>query len=243
VAVTLGARGAVVAGPRGATMIPVPAGLRIRADGGPDTCGAGDRFASAAAAALYEGADVEDAVVAAVDAAARFVGAGAAASLSQAPRTALPALTAFELVARVRRRAGRVVATGGCFDLLHPGHVSLLCQARALGDALVVCVNSDDSVRALKGPGRPIVPAADRARLLAALEPVDAVAVFDEPSPALLLDRLAPDIWVKGGDYTEADLPEAEVVRRHGGEVVLVPLVDGYSTTRLVSAAKPRGAR
>jgi rfaE bifunctional protein nucleotidyltransferase chain/domain len=131
-----------------------------------------------------------------------------------------------------------LVATGGCFDLLHPGHLSLLRQARALGDALVVCVNSDESVRRRKGPDRPIVPAADRIALLEALEPVDAVIMFDEDTPTALLETLRPDLWVKGGDYTITDLPEAPVVRRHGGQIVLIPLVSGYSTSRLVSAAR-----
>jgi rfaE bifunctional protein nucleotidyltransferase chain/domain len=101
----------------------------------------------------------------------------------------------------------------------------------------VVCLNSDASVRALKGPGRPLVRDRDRARLLTALSFVDAVAVFDEDSPTAVLERLRPDVWVKGGDYTAADLPEREVVERHGGEDVLVPTVPGYSTSRLVAAA------
>jgi rfaE bifunctional protein nucleotidyltransferase chain/domain len=146
--------------------------------------------------------------------------------------------SAFEMAAEVRARGGRLVATGGCFDLLHPGHVSLLRQARAMGDALIVCLNSDDSVRRLKGPSRPIVAERDRARLLGELASVDAVTIFDESSPAALLERLRPDIWVKGGDYAEADLPEAGVVRRHGGEIALIPTVRGYSTTQLVTRSR-----
>jgi rfaE bifunctional protein nucleotidyltransferase chain/domain len=130
------------------------------------------------------------------------------------------------------------VATGGCFDLLHPGHLSLLRRARMLGDALVVCVNSDASVRRRKGPGRPIVPAADRIVLLEALEPVDAVIMFEEDTPATLLETLRPDVWVKGGDYTIGELPEAAVVHRHGGQVVIIPLVGEYSTSRLVAAVR-----
>jgi rfaE bifunctional protein nucleotidyltransferase chain/domain len=131
-----------------------------------------------------------------------------------------------------------VVATGGCFDLLHAGHVATLEAARALGDCLVVCLNSDASVRALKGPGRPLVRAVDRARVLMALESVDAVLVFDEPTPAAVLDRLRPDVWVKGGDYAHGELAEADVVRRHGGQVVLLPYLDRHSTSRLVAAAR-----
>ncbi|MFD2800187.1 D-glycero-beta-D-manno-heptose 1-phosphate adenylyltransferase [Prauserella oleivorans] len=243
-AVTVGAQGALLSGPGddGAVLpFPVSGTATLAGATRPDTCGAGDRFASAAAAALLEGADVPGAVRAAVDAAARFVAAGGAAALSvdggPAPR---PAGSAFSLAERIRRQGGRLVATGGCFDLLHPGHVTLLEQARALGDALVVCVNSDESVRRLKGAGRPIMPAEDRVRLLQALACVDAVVVFDEPSPSTVLSRLRPDVWVKGGDYAGAELPEAPVVRRHGGEVVLVPTVEGYSTTRLVQEAMSR---
>ena len=141
-------------------------------------------------------------------------------------------------MASVRRRGGRVVAAGGCFDLLHAGHVRLLGQARRLGDCLVVCLNSDASVRSLKGPGRPLVGAPDRARVLAALECVDAVLIFDEPTPAAVLERLRPDVWVKGGDYTSGELPEASVVRRYGGEVILLPYTDRHSTSQLVAAAR-----
>jgi rfaE bifunctional protein nucleotidyltransferase chain/domain len=129
------------------------------------------------------------------------------------------------------------VATGGCFDLLHTGHIRLLRQARELGDALIVLVNSDASVRALKGSGRPVMRDADRARVLAALACVDAVAVFDGLTPERMLEDLRPDIWVKGGDYVAADLPEADVVYRHGGEVMILPTVAGYSSSRLIAAA------
>jgi rfaE bifunctional protein nucleotidyltransferase chain/domain len=240
VAVTTGSRGAVLADGLGETNVPIPAAARTPGHTAPDTCGAGDRFAAAATAALLGGADPAEAVVTAVEAAARFVAAGGATALSTNDGPVpdpQPATDAFGLAERVREGGGRLIATGGCFDLLHPGHVSLLRQARALGDALVVCLNSDASVRGLKGPGRPLVRDRDRARLLTALSFVDAVAVFDEPSPVAVLEKLRPHVWVKGGDYAEADLPEREVVERHGGEVVLVPTVPGYSTSRLVAAA------
>jgi rfaE bifunctional protein nucleotidyltransferase chain/domain len=245
VAVTVGRAGAALhtAGGEG-QLVPVPSAVRVSSLGHPDSCGAGDRFAAEAAAARLAGESVTTAVVAAVDAASRFISAGGAATLSTTdvgvPRCdrGTRSYSAFEVAARVRRSGGRLVATGGCFDLLHAGHVSLLRRARALGDALIVCLNSDESVRRLKGPNRPIVPAADRIRLLAELISVDAVVVFDEPSPAELLDRLRPEIWVKGGDYSGTPLPEAEVVTRHGGEVVLMPMVDGYSTTHLVDTAR-----
>jgi rfaE bifunctional protein nucleotidyltransferase chain/domain len=129
-----------------------------------------------------------------------------------------------------------VVATGGCFDMLHAGHVSMLTAARALGDCLIVCLNSDASVRRLKGAGRPVNSAADRAAVLAALECVDCVTVFDEDTPAAALRMLRPDLWVKGGDYGGQDLPEASVLGAWGGQAVTVPYLDGRSTTRLHAA-------
>ena len=237
VAVTLGARGAVLATTDGCTTVPVPE-LQTAQDC--DTCGAGDAFAAAVTGALLSGSSIRAAVAAAVCSASEFVTSGGLASINALARDPSSPLRgcATDVVTRLRHRGGRLVATGGCFDLLHPGHLSLLRQARALGDALVVCVNSDESVRRRKGPGRPIVPAADRIALLEALEPVDAVIIFDEDTPAALLETVRPDVWVKGGDYTIGDLPEEPVVRRHGGRIVIIPLVGGYSTSRLVSAAR-----
>jgi D-beta-D-heptose 7-phosphate kinase / D-beta-D-heptose 1-phosphate adenosyltransferase len=238
VAITLGARGAVLATSDECTIVPVP---DIEVPPNCDTCGAGDAFATAVTGALLVTSSVSAAVAAAVGAASQFVAAGGAASITPSTKvTRAPSSqpSAMDVVARLRRRGGRLVATGGCFDLLHPGHLSLLRQARALGDALVVCVNSDKSVRRRKGPGRPIVPATDRITLLEALEPVDGVIMFEEDTPTTLLETLRPDVWVKGGDYTLDDLPEASVLRRHGGQIVIIPLVDGYSTSRLVSAAR-----
>ncbi|MCW2513042.1 MAG: hypothetical protein JWR11_2084 [Mycobacterium sp.] len=250
--VTMGARGArLFARDRPRRHVGVPA---IDAVGAvrPDVCGAGDRFAVAATVALAAGADVSVAVTSAVEAAARFVSAGGAAGVST---HAFPSLIGESLLragdsedvgtAGVARLADRwraegrtVVATGGCFDLLHTGHVKLLRHARELGDALIVLINSDESVRALKGPHRPIVPAADRARVLAALACVDAVGVFEESTPERALREICPDVWVKGGDYAADDLPEADVVRRHGGDVVIVPTVGDYSSSRLIAAAQ-----
>ncbi|HEX2316078.1 MAG TPA: D-glycero-beta-D-manno-heptose 1-phosphate adenylyltransferase, partial [Thermomonospora sp.] len=203
-----------------------------------DACGAGDCFSAAAALALADGALLSEAVTEAVRRAAAFVASGTASPEPPAPEpvTGDP----WQAVRRVRERGGTVVATGGCFDLLHPGHVSLLRQARALGDLLVVCLNSDASVRGLKGPGRPVMTEQDRARVLGALDCVDAVMIFEERTPARLLDRLRPDLWVKGADYASADLPEAQVVRRHGGQVVLLPYLEGRSSTGLVERARSR---
>jgi rfaE bifunctional protein nucleotidyltransferase chain/domain len=138
-----------------------------------------------------------------------------------------------------------LVAAGGCFDVLHAGHVSMLRAARALGDGLLVCINSDASVRRLKGPGRPLNPAADRAAVLGALDCVDDVVIFEEDTPERLLGELRPDIWVKGGDYDGRELPEEAVLRRWGGMAVTVPYLDGRSTTRIATAAalaaRPQG--
>ncbi|MBI3909985.1 MAG: D-glycero-beta-D-manno-heptose 1-phosphate adenylyltransferase [Armatimonadetes bacterium] len=134
------------------------------------------------------------------------------------------------------RRAGRtLVFTNGCFDLLHVGHVRYLQAARALGGVLIVGVNTDASVRRLKGPGRPILPLEERAEILAALACVDYVTFFDEPTPAELLAAIQPQIHVKGGDYREDELPEAPVVRAYGGQVVILPFVAGHSTTQIVA--------
>ena len=134
-------------------------------------------------------------------------------------------------------RADRLVFTNGCFDLLHRGHVELLIAARDYGDRLLVGLNSDDSVRRLKGPGRPLAPAADRAVCLAALEAVDAVVVFDEDTPAALIDALQPDVVVKGGDYTPDQVVGRDTVEARGGRVVIVPLLAGRSTTDLLDRA------
>ena len=143
-----------------------------------------------------------------------------------------------EFVARFRRpRATRLVFTNGCFDLLHRGHVEYLHAARSLGDALVVGLNSDASVRRLKGTGRPINPAEDRAWVLASLAAVDAITVFDDDTPAALIRALLPDVLVKGGDYRIEQVVGADDVIAAGGEVVLAPLVAGRSTTAMLARA------
>jgi D-sedoheptulose 7-phosphate isomerase len=132
------------------------------------------------------------------------------------------------------------VFTNGCFDLLHPGHVDLLQRARALGDWLIVGLNSDRSVRALKGPGRPLLPQEERAALLRALRCVDDAIIFDEPTPARLIEELQPDVLVKGGDWPVEQIIGAEVVWRKGGRVLSLPLKPGYSTTSLVEEIQAR---
>ena len=135
----------------------------------------------------------------------------------------------------LRESGACLVFTNGCFDLLHPGHVSYLAAARALGDALVVGLNSDESVRGLgKGLDRPLVPEADRAAVLGALRAVDAVVIFDERTPVRLMREVRPAVYVKGGDYRVEDLPEAEVAAEIGAEVKILPFEPGYSTSALV---------
>lgn len=218
VCVTLGSDGAVLAEGTAEPLL-VPA---RRADPH-DTCGAGDRFAATVTASLTGTTATGAAVKTAVEAAGDFVASGGAAS--------------FTPVAR-RAKDRTIVATGGCFDLLHAGHVATLQAARRLGDRLIVCLNSDDSVRRLKGEDRPVVPERDRARLLAALDCVDDVVVFDEDTPMHVLAGLRPDIWVKGGDYSEDDLPESDLLATWGGRTVVVPFHDGHSTTSLIETAR-----
>jgi rfaE bifunctional protein nucleotidyltransferase chain/domain len=136
-------------------------------------------------------------------------------------------------VGDARRRGATIVTTNGCFDLLHVGHVAVLEAAAALGDLLIVGVNADATVTALKGPGRPLVPQAERARVVAALGCVDYVVIFEEPDPIALIEAVRPDVHVKGGDYP-ADIIEAPAVREGGGRVVIVPAVPGHSTAGLV---------
>ncbi len=139
------------------------------------------------------------------------------------------------------RTAGRrVVFTNGCFDLLHAGHVAYLDWARSQGDALIVGLNSDDSVRLLKGEARPLIPFGDRAAILAALRSVDAVVGFGERTPEVLLDRLRPDVHVKSAQYRLEELPERIVVERAGGEIRLAPHEAGRSTTDLVALIRSR---
>jgi D-beta-D-heptose 7-phosphate kinase/D-beta-D-heptose 1-phosphate adenosyltransferase len=140
-----------------------------------------------------------------------------------------------------RRRAGeRVVFTNGCFDLLHPGHVTYLEAARDLGDLLVVGLNSDESVRRLKGPARPILPQDDRAAVLAGLRSVDYVVVFGEDTPLALIEALLPDVLVKGGDWAVDRIVGREVVEAAGGRVAALPFVEGSSTTGIVERVLER---
>lgn len=241
VAATMGPAGALLARADGAPFV-VPA-RRITAG---DPCGAGDAFASAVVSALGSGVVLPEAIERATAIATDFVEAGGAAAFAVAgaehptPRSVSGPRVGLGGAGRAPDAADapRVVATGGCFDLLHAGHVSLLESAAALGHRLVVLINSDRSVAHLKGPGRPIQSEADRRAVLMALACVDDVIIFGEDTPSEALDRLRPAIFVKGGDYAGVDLPEAAVLERWGGQIAIVPYLDGRSTTRLVQEAR-----
>jgi D-beta-D-heptose 7-phosphate kinase / D-beta-D-heptose 1-phosphate adenosyltransferase len=194
-----------------------------------DTCGAGDAFAAQCAAAFASGAVMSEAVQSAVQQAASYVAAGGALGLMHA---------GHRRMATARGRGAgapaKLVATGGCFDLLHAGHVTMLQRARQLGDRLVVLLNSDESVRRLKGRGRPIQAASDRAAVLRSLSCVADVIVFDGDTPIEALRRLKPQVFVKGGDYASTTLPEVPVMAEWGGVVVTVPYLAGRSTSGIV---------
>jgi D-beta-D-heptose 7-phosphate kinase / D-beta-D-heptose 1-phosphate adenosyltransferase len=231
VAVTLGPDGALLeTGAPEPTVVPA-----LRAVHG-DPCGAGDCFASIAAAALLNGAGMTEAVAAAVTAATAYVG-GDRLGRNPTQQSSAGVESAIDLAARVRHEGGVVVATGGCFDLLHAGHVSTLEAARRLGDCLIVLMNSDASVARLKGERRPIVCQGDRARVLEGLACVDAVAVFDDDTPAPMLERLRPHVFAKGGDYAGVELAEAAVLRRFSGQTVILPTFGACSTSALIARA------
>ena len=205
--------------------------------------GAGDTFVSALALSLASGAHVENAAELASAAASIVVSKnGTAACFAEELRdnfsTSEKFVTdVFQLAARVAsyRRAGRkIVFTNGCFDILHRGHITYLNRAKALGDVLIVGLNSDDSVRRLKGPNRPINSLEDRAQILAALSCIDHIVSFNSDTPRELIRVIRPDIFVKGGDYTRQTLPEASLVEELGGDVEILPYLENHSTTSII---------
>lgn len=211
-----------------------------------DVTGAGDTVIAALAAARAAGATLEEAVQIANYAAGVVVGKLGTATASReeiraamdehAPleRGIVAEADLVERVARARAAGERIVMTNGCFDLLHPGHVTYLAQARALGDRLIVAVNDDASVRRLKGAGRPVNPLAARMTVLAALASVDWVVPFCEDTPERLICRLRPDVLVKGGDYHPSQIAGADCVLAAGGEVRILPFIPGHSTTAIL---------
>ena len=249
-----GARSAVVTLDREGTVLLTrdAAPHRTHAHAVPDShaSGAGDVFTAAFTAARAAGASLEGAADLAQQAAEVAVrGSGTCVCdhdelAEQLGRPRPEALDRAELAARVaeHRAAGRrIVFTNGCFDVLHRGHTSYLREARRLGDVLIVAINDDASVRRLKGPDRPINPAADRAAVIAELACVDHVAVFGEDTPIELIRLIRPDVYAKGGDYTPEMLPETQVVRELGGEVAILDYVADHSTSGIV--ARIRSAR
>jgi rfaE bifunctional protein kinase chain/domain/rfaE bifunctional protein nucleotidyltransferase chain/domain len=228
----------------GATALPADGGPAVdtHAVPGPpqQAAGAGDTFTAALTAALAVGAELAEATRLA-QCAAEVVVASPGTSCCTSEDLALACAGVVDdherlgaIVAAHRARGRRIVFTNGVFDILHRGHASYLAEARAAGDLLVVAVNADASVRRLKGPERPINPERDRAEVLAELASVDLVTIFDDATPAALIAALKPDVYVKGGDYSEAMLAEAEIVRGYGGEVRLSGYVSDHSTTELV---------
>ncbi len=213
-----------------------------------DVSGAGDTLVAALALALAAGAPLPEAAMLANRAAGIVVGKPGTATVSAAELAAALRHERLDSVdAKVRgwtearervaawRAAGlRVGFTNGCFDLIHPGHVRLLAAARAQCDRLVVALNTDASVRRLKGPARPVQGEAARAVVMAGMAPVDLVVLFEQDSPEALIALLLPDVLFKGADYTEAQVVGADIVRAHGGEVRLIPLEAGHSTTGMV---------
>jgi D-beta-D-heptose 7-phosphate kinase/D-beta-D-heptose 1-phosphate adenosyltransferase len=150
----------------------------------------------------------------------------------------LPLEQAIECVAELKRQGKRVVFTNGCFDLLHPGHTRYLAEARALGDVLVVAINSDRTVRELKGPSRPVMTEQERAEVLAALRAVDYITVFDDLTPRDVIARMLPNVLVKGADWGLDEIVGREEVEAAGGRVVSVPLAEGYSTSAIIKKIK-----
>ncbi|MCS6570146.1 D-glycero-beta-D-manno-heptose 1-phosphate adenylyltransferase [Curtobacterium flaccumfaciens pv. flaccumfaciens] len=257
VLVRSGARAAVVTLDRDGTVLLEPGsdqGFRTRATPASEqqASGAGDTFCAAATVALAVQAPLRDAVAvaqAAADVVVREAGTSVCTAAALLDSVTAPAATVVdhdELATAVEaaRQAGRrVVFTNGCFDVVHRGHTTYLRQARDLGDLLVVALNDDDSVRRLKGPERPINPAEDRAGVLAALACVDLVTVFATDTPIPLIERLRPEVYVKGGDYSPEMLTETEVVRGYGGEVVMVDYVPEHSTSAVVRRIREAAAR
>lgn len=150
----------------------------------------------------------------------------------------LPLERAIELVGELKRQGKRVVFTNGCFDVLHPGHTRYLAEARKLGDVLLVALNSDRSVRSLKGPGRPVFPERERAEILAALEAVDYVTIFDELTPQTVIARMLPQVLVKGGDWGLDEIVGRAEVEAAGGRVLSLPMVPGFSTSSMIQKVR-----
>jgi len=214
-----------------------------------DVSGAGDTALAALAVSIADGFAIDDAAVIANVAAGVAVSKlgtaivsrtelnsaiARASSVSFAPGALTEKSTAAAMAATWRRMGESVVFTNGCFDLIHAGHIELLSFAAKEGDRLIVGLNSDSSVRKLKGPTRPIQTEADRARIIGALRAVDLVVLFDEPTPLSLIEAIAPDVLIKGADYSEDQVVGGDLVKSRGGRIALFPLIEGRSSTKIV---------
>ena len=208
-----------------------------------DVTGAGDTVCGVLAAAISGGCDIESAMSLANKAAGIVVGKFGTATVSVRELGVISQIeneksfnveNLLELVKRHRVRGARIVMTNGCFDILHAGHVDYLQRAKALGDILIVAVNSDASVRQLKGASRPINKLNDRLKVLAALESVDALITFDQLTPIDVIKALQPDVLVKGGDYRPDEIVGANVVLAKGGDVKVLPFVEGLSSSVII---------
>ncbi len=238
VVITLGADGAVLF-----ERDKPPMRVQARPVDNPQAIGAGDTFCAAIGLSLAAGADPPTAMDIATEAAAISTSKERTASATQQEllqrlgvvtgRTK-PTKDLEALIESYRESGKRLVFTNGCFDILHSGHIAYLRQAKALGDVLIVGVNSDASVRRIKGGKRPINPQEDRASVVAALEYVDHVVLFDEDTPEQLIRRIKPHIHVKGGDYEDSELPEAQAVKEVGGTIVILPLIQGKSSSSII---------
>jgi D-beta-D-heptose 7-phosphate kinase/D-beta-D-heptose 1-phosphate adenosyltransferase len=214
-----------------------------------DVSGAGDTALAALAVSLVEGRAIEDAVTtsniaagvavsklgtAIVNRAELDAALARASSPKHHPGSLVTQSAAADIAASWRRMGERVVFTNGCFDLIHTGHIELLTFAAREGDRLIVGLNTDASVKKLKGPTRPIQAELDRARIIGALRAVDLVVLFDETTPLSLIDAISPDVLVKGADYTEDQVVGGDVIKARGGRVALFPVVEGRSSTKIV---------
>ncbi|KKL49012.1 hypothetical protein LCGC14_2319780, partial [marine sediment metagenome] len=212
-----------------------------------DVSGAGDTVVAALSLALAADTSYEDAVLIANQAAAIQVSKLGTAAVDQkelqkrfeAEYTKVRDRKEIsQIIKKYQGDNKKVVFTSGCFDLLHPGHIKYLKKASELGDILVIGLNTDDSIKKIKGNGRPVVGEEQRAEMLSFLDFVDLVTFFSEDTPAGIISYLEPDVFVKGGDYQLKDLPEAEVVKSYGGEVVLVPFIEGFSSSKIIDKIK-----
>jgi len=212
-----------------------------------DVTGAGDTVIAALVLSITSGASLEEAAIIANHSAGIVVGKPGTETTSikellsvfEKEDSKIKTSSQIQIISkRLKNQSKRIVFTNGCFDILHVGHVKLLEKAKKHGDILILGLNTDASIKRLKGPSRPIIKEKERAEMLAALECVDNVVFFDESNPINLIKKVQPNVHIKGGDYETKDMPEKKVVENYGGEVILIPLVKGFSTTDIINKIK-----